>query len=258
MARDVRDVALLLDAQAGFDPRDPISFDAPARSFAEAADRPVPLGRVAFSPDLGGITPVDAEVAAICRRAALRFRELGAEVEEACPDLSRATEVFTTLRAAGFVTARAPLLERHRDRLKPEVAWNIGHGLRLTAGEIGLAERERGEMQRRTAAFLADRDLLCCPAAIVPPFPVERRHVEELNGRRFPSYIDWVAISYAITLTGCPSLSLPCGFTEAGLPVGLQIVGPPRGEARLLAASAMLEDLLGLAGRVPVEPRVTH
>jgi amidase len=258
MARDVRDVALLLDAQAGFDPRDPISFDAPARSFAEAADRPVPLGRVAFSPDLGGITPVDAEVAAICRRAALRFRELGAEVEEACPDLSRATEVFTTLRAAGFVTARAPLLERHRDRLKPEVAWNIGHGLRLTAGEIGLAERERGEMQRRTAAFLADRDLLCCPAAIVPPFPVERRHVEELNGRRFPSYIDWVAISYAITLTGCPSLSLPCGFTEAGLPVGLQIVGPPRGEAKLLVASAMLEDLLGLAGRVPVEPRVTH
>ena len=258
MARDVRDVALLLDAQAGFDPRDPISYDAPARSFAEAADRPVPLGRVAFSPDLGGITPVDAEVAAICRRAALRFRELGAEVEEACPDLSRATEVFTTLRAAGFVTARAPLLERHRDRLKPEVAWNIEHGLRLTAGEIGLAERERGEMQRRTAAFLADRDLLCCPAAIVPPFPVERRYVEELNGRRFPSYIDWVAISYAITLTGCPSLSRPCGFTEAGLPVGLQIVGPPRGEAELLAASAMLEDLLGLAGRVPMEPRVTH
>jgi amidase len=82
--------------------------------------------------------------------------------------------------------------------------------------------------------------------------------VEELNGHRFPSYIDWVAINYAITLTGCPALSLPCGFTKAGLPVGLQIVGPPRGEAKLLAAAAMLESLLGLAGRVPLDPQARH
>ncbi len=75
----------------------------------------------------------------------------------------------------------------------------------------------------------------------MPPFPVEQRYLAELNGHRFPSYIDWVSIAYAITLTGCPALSLPCGFTAAGLPVGLQIVGPPRGEAKLLAAAAMLE-----------------
>ncbi len=258
MARDVRDAALLLDAQSGFDPRDPLSFDAPVRSFSKAADRPVPLRRVAFSPDLGGITPVDAEVAAICRNAALRFGELGAEVEEACPDLSAAVEVFTTLRAEAFVAARALLLERYRDRLKPEVVWNIERGLELTAGEIGRAERERGQMQRRTAAFLAEHDLLCSPATIVPPFPVEQRYVEELNGHRFPSYIDWVSINYAITLTGCPALSLPCGFTKVGLPVGLQIVGPPRGEAKLLAAAAMLESLLGLAGRVPLDPQARH
>jgi amidase len=257
MAREVRDVALLLDAQAGLDPRDPLSFARPATSFAEAADRPVPLRRVAFSADLGGITPVDPEIAAICRAAALRFGELGAAVEEACPDLSRATEVFTTLRAASFVAGKAPLLASHRVRLKPEVIWNIERGMRLTADEIGVAERERGEMQRRMAAFLADHDLLCCPAAIVPPFPVERRYLEELDGHRFPSYIDWVAITYAITLTGCPALSLPCGFTAAGLPVGLQIVGPPRGEAMLLTAAAMLEDVLGLGGSVPLDPRQT-
>jgi amidase len=215
----------------------------------------VPPRRVAFSPDLGGITPVDAEVAAVCRAAAARFAELGAEVVEACPDLSRATEVFTVLRGQQFVTSRAPLLERHRDRLKPEVVWNIERGMALTADEIGRAERERGLMQRRAAAFLAGHDLLCCPAAIVPPFPVGRRYVEELNGHRFPSYIDWVAINYAVTLTGCPALSLPCGFAASGLPVGLQIVGPPRGEAGLLAAAAMLEDVLGLAGRVPTDPR---
>jgi amidase len=255
MARDVRDAALMLDAQAGLDPRDPLTFEAPARSFAQAADRPARLGKVAFSADLGGITPVDAEVAGVCRAAAARFAELGAEVLEASPDLGAAVEVFTVLRAEAFVASRAPLLERHRDRLKPEMVWNIERGLGLTADEIGRAERERGLMQRRTAAFLADHDLLLCPAAIVPPFPVEQRHVEELNGHRFPSYIDWVAINYAITLTGCPALSLPCGFTRAGLPVGLQIVGPPRGEAKLLAAAAMLEEVLGLRDRVPIDPR---
>ena len=105
------------------------------------------------------------------------------------------------------------------------------------------------------AEFLASYDLLLCPAAIVPPFPVGQRYLAELNGHRFPSYIDWVTIAYAITLTGCPALSLPCGFTAAGLPVGLQMVGKPRGEAGLLAAAAMLEDALGLAGSVPIEPK---
>jgi amidase len=257
MARDVRDLALMLDAQAGFDPRDPISFEAPVRSFAEAAGQPTPPRRVAFSADLG-VTPVDAEVGAICRAATQRFVELGALVEEASPDLSSAVEVFTTLRAESFVTGRALLLERHRDQLKPEVVWNIERGLTVTADEIGHAERQRGLMQRGMAAFMADHDLLCSPAAIVPPFPVEQRYVEALNGHRFPSYIDWIAINFAITLTGCPALCLPCGFTSTGLPVGLQIVGRPRGEAMLLAAGAMLEDLLSLAVRVPLDPVVTH
>jgi amidase len=256
MARDVRDCALFLDVLAGFEPRDPLTYDAPAEPYAVTVERPVPLTRVAFSADLGGITPVDHEVAQLCRQAAERIGELGAEVVlDRCPDLGPATEVFTALRAELFVAARAPLLERHRDQLKPEVIWNIEHGMRLDAAAIGRAERLRGEMQRAMAAFLGEFDLLLCPTAIVPPFPVENRYVEELQGHRFASYIDWVAIAYAITVTGCPALSLPCGFTATGLPVGLQLVGPPRGEAKLLAAAAMLEDLLGLAGQTPIEPR---
>jgi amidase len=256
MARNVRDLALLLDAQAGFDPRDPLSFDPPALPFVEAVERPPRLARVAFSADLGGITPVDPEVARICRAAAERFAELGCEVVlDACPDLSDSVEVFRVLRAEQFVTARAPLLERYRELLKPEVIWNIETGMKLTAEEIGRAERRRGQMQASAAAFFERFDLLLCPAAIVPPFPVERRYLEELGGHRFPSYIDWVAITYAITLTGLPALSLPCGFTEAGLPVGLQMVGRPRGEAELLAAAARLEDLSGIAPLLPIDPR---
>ena len=86
------------------------------------------------------------------------------------------------------------------------------------------------------------------------PFAVEQRYLGELNGHRFPSYIDWVTIAYAITLTACPALSLPCGFTASGLPVGLQIVGPPRGEAKLLGHAARIEETLGLAGSVPIDP----
>ncbi len=255
MARDVRDVALFLDVLAGFDPRDPLSYDPSTQAYATTVERPMRLGRVAYTPDLGGITPVDAEIAAICRQAATRFAALGAEVEEASPDLGTATEVFTVLRAAQYAANMAPLLEQHRDRLKPEVVWNIERGLRLTADEIGRAERERGLLQRRMAEFMSRYDLLLCPAAIVPPFPVETRYLAELNGHSFPSYIDWVTIAYAITLTACPALSLPCGFTAGGLPVGLQMVGPPRGEAQLLSAAVMLEDELGLARSVPIDPR---
>ncbi len=255
MARDVRDAALFLDVLAGFDPRDPLSYGAPARPYAESVEQCPPLRRVAFSPDLGGITPVDPEIAAICAAAAARFEELGVEVVEAAPDLGSAVATFTTLRAAQYAAGMEPLLLAHRDRLKPEVVWNIEHGLGLTAAEIGRAERARGELQRAAAAFLAEHDLLLCPTAIAPPFPVQQRYLAELNGHRFASYIDWVSIAYAITLTACPALSLPCGFTAAGLPVGLQMVGPPRGEAKLLAAAALLEDRLGLAGSVPIDPR---
>jgi amidase len=255
MARNVPDVALMLDAMACHDPRDPLTWDPPATSYRDAAERGLRPAKVAFTADLGGITPVDPEVAAICRRAAARLGEVGAVVEETSPDLRAATDVFTILRAEQFVTARAPLLELHRDKLKPEVVWNIEHGLGLTAERIGWAERERGLMQRRMSAFLQAYDVLCCPAAIVPPFPVEQRYVAALGEHRFPSYIDWVTITYAITLTGCPAISIPAGFTATGLPVGLQLVGPPRGEAKLLAIAAVLEDLLGLADAVPIDPR---
>ncbi len=255
MARDVRDLALFLDAMAGFEPEDPLSFDAPRRSFVEAAGIAPKLRSVGFSADLGGITPVDPEIGAICEKAASLLGNLGAEIDDAMPDFSEAVEIFRVQRALQFATTRAGLLEGHRDLLKPEVIWNIEAGLRLTQAEIAWSERARGSLQQSVAAFFRNHDLLLCPAAIVPPFPVETRYLEEFDGHLFPSYIDWVSITFAITLSGCPALSLPCGFTASGLPVGLQMVGPPRGEAKLLAAAAALEDILGVAGEVPIDPR---
>ncbi|MGA7809614.1 amidase family protein, partial [Bradyrhizobium sp.] len=195
------------------------------------------------------------EVAAITRKAAARFAEAGAIVEEAHPDLRDAHECFHVLRAFYFAVTKAELLRTHRDQLKPEVIWNIEQGLKLTVEQIARAETQRVAMAARTLEFLATYDLLLTPATIVPPFPVEHRYVAECGGKKFENYVEWLGIVYAITLTCCPALSLPCGFTASGLPVGLQMVAPPRGEAKLLASAKVLEDILGVRGTTPIDPR---
>jgi amidase len=107
----------------------------------------------------------------------------------------------------------------------------------------------------RTLTFFKTYDLLLAPATIVPAFPVEDRYLAECAGHKFDNYVEWLAIVYAITLTCCPALSIPCGFTKAGLPVGLQIVAAPRAEAQLLAGAKILEDVLGLRGTTPIPPK---
>ncbi|MYG51096.1 MAG: amidase [Rhodospirillaceae bacterium] len=257
MGRTVADVALMLDAMAGADPRDPRSFAPPVSSYVEALRAPPAGLRIAWSPDLG-VTVVDREIRAVCAEAAAGFSGLGAAVDEACPDFAGAYDCFQTLRATFFASRAAPLLAAHRDRLKPDVIWNIEKGLALTADEIGRAELERTALYHRVAAFMADYDILACPVMQARPYPVEQTYVEEIDGRKMASYIDWIAITFSITLTGLPALSLPCGYTEDGLPVGLQLIGRHRGEAALLAAAAQLEDLLGIASRVPIDPVVRH
>ena len=256
MARTVGDLALMLDAMATFDPRDPLSAAPPAEPFLDAvlAAPPRLRLRVGFSRDLGFL-PVETEVAELAAAATRRFAERGAAVEEVGPDFSGASEIFQTLRALRFVANYAPLLAQHRARIKPDVVWNVEKGLALDGAAVGKAMRERARLHERVVGFFAEYDLLATPAVIVPPFDIEQRYVAEVAGRRFDNYVDWLAMSYAVTLVGCPALSLPCGFTRAGLPVGLQLVGRPRGEAALLAAAAGLEEQLGLATLLPIEPR---
>jgi len=244
MARSVADVALFLDAMAVHDPRNPISLETPARSYLAAAREARPPKRVAFSTDLG-ITPVDPVVADICRKAATKLADAGVEVIESHPDFTEAHDAFQVLRAHGFASGLHKLYENHRDQMKPEVIWNIERGLALNARDLARAERQRGVLFNRTAAFLDDIDLLLTPATIVPPYPVEERFVKACNGVEFETYIDWLAIAYAITLTSLPALSLPAGLTPDGLPVGLQLVGKPRGEAMLLSHAAVVEAILG-------------
>ncbi len=253
MGRNVGDVALFLDAQSGRHPGDPLTFPAPESSYASAVEAPKPPRRVAFSPDLG-IANVDSEVKEVCAKAARLFESMGAVVEEAAIDLHDAEETFQTLRAAEFVGSYLPILDGYRDQLKPEIIWNIEKGLQLTASEIERAELARGALFHRTAEFFSRYDLLLCPAAAVPPFDVDIRYVTEINGVELDNYISWALITFAITLTASPAMSVPCGFTRSGLPVGLQMVGPWGKDAALLSAAALFEQETGLAARLPMDP----
>ncbi|MGH6779086.1 MAG: amidase, partial [Bradyrhizobium sp.] len=212
MARNIEDVALLLDAMSGEHASDPLSLPKLSTSFLAAARSGIRPRRVAYSPDLG-ITPVDPEVAAVTRKAAERFAEAGVLVEEAHPDLREAHECFHVLRAFDFAVSKAELLRTHRDLLKPEVIWNIEQGLTLSVEQIERAEAQRIAITERMLAFFETYDLLLAPATIVAPFPVEQRYVSECAGKKFDNYVEWLGIVYAITLSCCPALSLPCGFT---------------------------------------------
>src|SRR3954468_9530827 len=254
MARSVEDCALLLDAMCGEDPRDPFSLPRTGESYLAAARSRWEPKRVAYSADLG-ITMTDNEVATITRKAAERFRDLGATVEEAHPDFSGLHECFITLRVYDFFMKKAVLLRDHRDQLKPEVIWNIEQGYKIDLNELERAENMRVELARRYLAFFDRYDLLLTPATVVAPYPIENRYVAEVNGHKFANYVEWLAIAYAITVACGTAISLPCGFTKENLPVGLQIAGPPRSEARVLGAAKALEDILGLRGTTPIDPR---
>ncbi|MCA0434231.1 MAG: amidase [Proteobacteria bacterium] len=257
MARSVGDLAFFFDAMTGDEPGDPLSLPREDINYFAATQSGWKPKRVAVSRDLG-ITPVDPEVAEIVLKAARKLEGEGVIVEEAHPDLKEAMECFQTLRAIGFATGMRQLLLDHRDKLKPEVIWNIEKGLKLSGEDIARAEAQRGAMFKRMGKFLETYDLLLCPATIVPPFPVEERYVKSCNGVTFNSYVDWLIIVGAITVCACPAISIPCGFTQSKLPVGLQIVAPNRGEQKLLAGAAFIEKVLGLGAITPIDPNVTH
>ena len=242
MARTARDCALMLDAMAGEHREDLLSLPLPARSFrASMSECPAPR-RVAFSRDLG-LVPVDPEVAALCEQAAHRFEAMGASVEEACPDLGGAIDCFQTLRAHLFAADHAGHLAAHRALLKDDVVWNIEKGLALDGAALAAAEAARMRILAGSLRFFERYDLLLCPAAIVAPFGVETRYVEEVAGQRFENYVHWLAITFAVTLTGCPAASVPAGLTGAGLPVGLQIIGPRHRDDLVLQVARAYEQI---------------
>jgi Asp-tRNA(Asn)/Glu-tRNA(Gln) amidotransferase A subunit family amidase len=249
MARDVRDAALLLQAMAGYDPRDPHSAPVPVPDFVGACERdPRPL-RIAWSPTYG-YAPADPEVVAIARSAAQAFAALGCAVDEvASPFGEDAAELWTAEFYAGVAARLGATLASRRELLDPEVAAIVDQALaqpvadhyRLVAGRYAFRERVR--------AFFDRYDLLLSPTLPVAGVDAGVTIPPGLAGRNL---VTWVCYTYPFNLTGQPAASIPAGFTAEGLPVGLQLVARPWREEDLFAAAAALESAQPWADRRPV------
>jgi amidase len=246
----------MLDAVAGPSPLVPIAQPVDGRAFARAAAGPLRRGiRIAYTPDLIGIG-VDPDVERVCRAAAPELRGAGAIVDEIDLDLSEGRDAFLALRGLWFVVHMAGRME-HLERFGPNVAGNIRAGLETTSAAIAAAEQSRGRVRERVMHLLSRYDHLVTPAMAVPPFPVEQNYPETVAGRRMKTYVDWIAPTFVLSLTGLPVGVAPCGLDAEGLPVGLQLVGGPLGEEAVLALAGAIQRVspIGLPPLARLEQR---
>ncbi|MGI9595743.1 MAG: amidase family protein [Acidimicrobiales bacterium] len=246
MARSVDDLILLLRVLAQPYEADPLSRPISLSPVVSPPTRPL---RVAWSSNLGGV-PVEPDIAEALDRFRADIDLLGWEVTEAEPDFTGADEAFVTLRAFIFLE-RAETLGENVSKLKATVQDEIARGLALTSSQVAKAYAHLGVLWRRAISFFEDHDLLIGPVTQVSPFPIDWEYPTEINGIPMSTYVEWMRSCCRITALGCPALSLPAGFTPAGLPVGAQLIGRPYGDGALLEAAKALEATTGHGLRRP-------
>ena len=243
MARNVPDVALFLSAIAGPDSRSPIALEESGSRFRGKLDRDVDGVRVAWWTDLGGV-PFEPAVARVVNDQRAVFESLGCIVEEADPDFAGADEAFKTLRAVAFAAGYRELIPAERSRLKDTIVWELERASRLTANDIAKAEVMRTELYHRTRQFFERYEFFVLPTVQVPPFDIEQPYPTAIAGARMDTYIDWMKSCYYISVAGNPAISVPCGYTVEGLPIGLQIVARHQDDWGLLQIAYAFEQAI--------------
>ena len=244
MARSVADLALFADAMAGPSSLTGFSKSHLIDEFRNAAARPLKPLKIAYSEDLG-ITQTSSEVTEICNAAIEKLEREKVNVEINHPDLSMMDAAFEVPRALDYAQSFGADLASTRGIMKPEVVWNIEKGLNLEAEEIRQSLDAQGQVFANASQFMQDFELLICPAAIMPAYPVEERYPGFSDGLEYSEYYRWLSICCAITTTTLPVITLPCGKTDSGLPVGLQLIGKAHGELKLFALASYLEQVFG-------------
>lgn len=257
MARSVRDCALFLDAMAGYEPRFPISFPAPAAPFQDAVLRADGKIRIAFTNDLNGLSPVDTEVDEHLRGILCLLEKNGALVEEICPELPDLERTYQTLRGMMWATMARRMDPNIRQHFKATLEQNTRMGEALTMGDIADANLNRSTIYNNMVTLFDNYDVLSCPTVGCMPHPQDEEWVQKVGGQELTFYMDWLRFSFLATVTGLPAISVPVGLGPRNLPVGLQLIGKPRGEAALLAAARAVEVAVG-GPLGPIDPVVTH
>ena len=226
MGRTVEDVALQLSVMAGPDSRSPISIEQPGEMFRQSLDCDFQGTRIAWSRDFGEL-PVDPAVTEVIDSQRSALDAIGCQIVDDQPDFSDADEVFKAWRAWKFEHRFRELLASHGGQIKDTIHWNCEEGRALTGPYLSTVEAKRTQLYHRVREFMEDRQVsfLILPVSQVPPFDVETPFVSQINGQKMDTYIDWMKSCYYISAIGNPAISVPCGFTDDGRPVGLQIVG---------------------------------
>jgi amidase len=251
LAREIADIAFLMEILAGPDPRSALSSPESGEIFRAELRHELTGLRIGWTADFGLAVPVQPEILRLLESRLGVFEELGAVVESACPDFRDADEVFATTRAFDFALAYGELLPGHRDRIKESVIWNVEKGLALTSGDLIGATLARGRLHEATNAFFRDFDLLVTPATQVLPFPAQLEYPRSVNGIEFETYLDWMRAATLVSATGLPSISVPAGFSDSGLPIGLQFVAPENADVALLHAAHAFEQATNCAATAP-------
>ena len=252
IARTAADVALMLQVVAGDSPRAPLGQPMDGRDFVAAVQAGPKRGlRVAYCPDVAGIG-IEPSVEAACRHAAFALRDAGAAVDEIDLDLGFARDAFLALRGEWFVAWMYEKLDRI-DEFGVNVRNNTKSGLDASPRDLGAAHHARGRVWNLFREFFTRYDHLLTPTMCVSPFPVEQNYPEQVAGRAMRTYVDWLAPTFLLSLTGLPVASVPCGLDTGGMPVGIQIVGGPRGEEDVLSLAGLVERTLP-ERRVSAEP----
>lgn len=257
MARDVLDCALFLDAMAGFSRTWPISFPAPEVPYLETAQRDAGSVRIAYTADFDGFAAVTDEIKTVLQTALDSVRLPNVTVEAHCPDLPRLDETFRALRCLSFLGSYQVTPPEIAQHYKDTIKGNVADADAMTFADYARAERDRSAIYNTMVGFFEHYDVLACPMNGLAPLPVEIEYPTEVAGRKMRDYIDWLQFAFLATVAGLPALSLPVGYTPSGMPVGLQLIGPPRGEGRLLQIAHLLEQALNLPVTVidPIPPK---
>ncbi|MFT6303686.1 MAG: amidase [Granulosicoccus sp.] len=257
MARDVEDVALFLDAMTGFDPRVPLRMESPSESFQSATARFTSKVRIAFAPDQNGFAPVEKEIREILAKALTKVERNGGVVDEACPELTNLYDTYVVLRGIhyGAVISRVP--DSVKKHFKKTLQDNVKTGIELSSDRIYSAMRDRTTLYHQMREFLQGYDVLAIPVVGLEPGMVEEEYPMIVDGNPVKDYVDWLRFSFLATTTGLPAVSVPVGFTQSGMPVGIQLIGPPRGDALLLQVAKAVEISVEFP-KTPIDPVVTH
>jgi amidase len=250
LARSVDDVAFLLSVMAGADSHDPSCYPSDPSQFTKPLGRSVKGIRVAWCPDLGGL-PLDKRVRAVLDAQRKTFVDLGCIVEDVCPDLTDAADVFVTLRKWRSWISYAPLLAAHRDQLKPEAIWEIEEGAKVYSADVAHAMVRHTALMDRMRQFQEKYEFVLCAVNQVPAFDAKLDWPHEIDGTPMENYVAWMKSTYMITATFRPSMSVPAGFTTDGLPVGIQIVGRYREDFSLLQFAHAFEQATNIGKRRP-------